>query len=169
MITNKDFTKFIKGVFLISLCLYSTACQQKPGNSEPLAAKTEILASKFFDTYAKRTDWQSFLEQYDSNLIFEDKVLQIQFSKLDEFEAFYNWPDTAFQKHEDFPNTLVLEQLICQDSIAVGSGYFTPFYYKEVLYGQDRKLYFSMELHFNQAGKIVQHIDWIAYPKSLIN
>ena len=123
-------------------------------------------ATAYFEHYAKRTDWPGFLDHYAKDMDFHDPLLKVQLNNRDAFEAFYNWPDTAFHKHPDFPETMVVEKLVVEDSIAIGAGYFTPFYYQGVLYGENEKINFSMWLHFNAQGKIVQQTDWIQYPRS---
>ena len=105
---------------------------------------------------------------YDEGLVFQDQLLKINYNSLSDFAAFYNWPDTNFQKHPDFPKTLIVEELICEDRVGVATGYFTPFYYKGKLYAMDAKFRFCIWLQFNEEGKIIKQTDWIAYPKAFI-
>lgn len=122
----------------------------------------EKLATRYFQDYAARTDWEHFKELYADDLVFEDVVFRYQFDKVG-FISFYNWPDTMFRKHPDFPETLILENLTVNDSSAIGSGHFTPFYYGDQLMSNDHQWRFTIELTFNKEGKIKYQKDFIEY------
>lgn len=167
MMPIAQFAKYL--VYFISLFYFLTelsSCSNNIESASQNGAKTIELATAYFEHYAARADWPGFLDRYAMDLNFYDPLLKVQLTHRDEFEAFYNWPDTAFHKHPDFPQTMVIEDLIVQDSVAIGAGYFTPFYYQGILYGENEKINFTMWLHFNADGKIVKQIDWIQYPRS---
>ncbi len=124
---------------------------------------TEALALEFFEKFKSRNDWSGFKNLYADNLVFEDVIYRLKFNK-DDFFSFYNWPDTLFEKHPDFPETLVLQDLSVTDSSAVGRGYFNPFYYKGALLSKDHHWRFTMWLYFDEEGRIKRHIDFIEYP-----
>lgn len=126
------------------------------------------LATTFFDRYAQRSDWQGFLDLYSDSVYFQDVIFRMELKGKDAFRDFYNWPDSNFSKHPDYPKTLVLEGLAVNDSSAVGRGYFTPFYYGGTLYDEAKNMRFTMWLYFNQKGKITRHIDFIEYPPSFL-
>ncbi|OEK01223.1 hypothetical protein BFP97_06740 [Roseivirga sp. 4D4] len=113
--------------------------------------------------YADRSDWPGFINQYADDLVFEDVVFALSYDK-NQFIDFYNWPDTAFRKHPDYPKTLIVEDLAVTDSSAVGRGYFTPFYFGGELMAKEHQWRFTIWLYFNEHGKITRHIDYIDYP-----
>ena len=118
--------------------------------------------------YADRDDWEGFISLYSDDMAFQDIILRNSLRGKNAFKAFYNWPDTLFSKHPDYPETLVLQELVSNDSVAVGKGYFTPFYYAGALYEDWEHMRFTMILHFDHQGKIVKHVDWIEYPPSFL-
>ena len=148
-------------LFLLSAC----ATYHKKKMHGP---KTEVSAQVFFKTYADRSDWEGFLSLYDEDMIFQDIILRKNLQGKEAFRAFYNWPDSLFSKHPDYPKTLVLEELVANDGAAVGKGYFTPFYYAGVLYEDWEHMRFTMILHFNEKGKITKHVDWVEYPPAFL-
>ena len=159
-------------ILLASLCWFIFSCSPSTpsvgGASSGEKLSASELGSAFFDHYQKRDDWTGFLERYDENVEFIDVILRMKLEGVEEFAAFYNWPDTGFQKHPDFPSTLVLEELTLNDSTAVGRGYFNPFYYRGILYDDMDHMRFTMSLTFNEAGKIVRHVDFIEYPPEIL-
>ena len=136
----------------------------------PNESRTHRLLREFFDHYAQRDDWHGFLRRYDSAMTFSDPILGYEFNNRDGFEAFYNWPDSSFSKHPEYPETLVMQELATMShaNLAIGSGYFTPFYYQGNLYGDKEKMSFTMMLTFNDEGKIVRQVDWIDYPPEIM-
>lgn len=138
-----------------------TACQNQSSN------ESLEQASIFFDHYKNRTNWQEFKDLYADDLVFEDVIYRLKYGK-EEFFNFYNWPDTLFQKHLEYPETLVLEELTTTDSTAVGRGYFNPFYFQGQLYSMDHNWRFMISLEFNAQGKINRHIDFIEYPPTFL-
>lgn len=132
------------------------SCSTKPENS------IKGQAAGYFEMYSERSDWQAFQDLFADDLVFEDVIFRYQFNK-EEFVSFYNWPDSAFKKHPDFPQTLVLINLTVNDSSAVGSGYFTPFYYGGQILSDDHHWRFTIELTFNKDGKIKYQKDFIEY------
>lgn len=124
-------------------------------------------AMEFFDHYKSREDWQGFLDLYAEDMVFEDVIFRYTYDKQ-EFSGFYNWPDTLLKKHPDYPEVMVLEDLALTDSTAIGRGYFNPFYYAGQLYADYKHMRFVIALHFNEAGKIKRHIDFIEYPPEFL-
>ena len=130
-------------------------------------ATTEATANAFFELYKSRTDWRAFQDLYAEDLVFEDVIFRYTYDKPG-FISFYNWPDPLLEKHPDYPEGMVLENLAFTDSTAVGRGYFTPFIYGGVHYDDWEHMRFSMTLHVNAAGKITRHIDFIEYPPAFL-
>lgn len=140
----------------VLLCIGFLSCNTQPENS------IKDQAERFFEMYAERSDWQGFQDLFADDLVFEDVIFRYQFNKED-FVGFYNWPDTAFKKHPDFPQTLILENLTVNDSSAIGSGHFTPFYYGGQLMSNDHHWRFTIELKFDDKGKVKYQKDFIEY------
>ena len=159
-IKNK-FLNVMKWLFLSFIFLSGCTSNINEKNS------VETLANSFFEHYAIRSDWKGFQALYADDMVFEDVIYRLKFDKT-EFLQFYNWPDTAFSKHPDFPATLVLEELALTDSSAIGRGVFNPFYYGGKLFSLDHKWRFNMSLQFNDEGKIIKHIDFIEYPPEFL-
>ncbi|GAB5523100.1 MAG: hypothetical protein Roseis2KO_09720 [Roseivirga sp.] len=128
---------------------------------------TRERALTFFDTYKARSDWQAFQDLYAENMVFEDVIFRYTYNK-EEFIGFYNWPDPLLEKHPDYPEVLVLEDLATTDSTAIGRGYFTPFYYSGKLYDDSEHMRFVISLHFDKQGKIKKHTDFIEYPPEFL-
>ncbi len=149
-----------KVIYLVLITCFLQACQ------DPNTTTTES-ASRFFELYKDRTDWQGFQDLYAEDAVFEDVIFRFNYNKED-FITFYNWPDPLLKKHPDYPEALVLEELVVSDNNAVGRGYFTPFYYGDVLYDQAENMRFTMWLEFNKEGLITKHIDWIEYPPEFV-
>ncbi len=156
----------MKSISLLSivLLLVTSSCELF-FSMEP---ESHRQALAFFDHYANRNDWSGFLDRYDADMTFEDPILGYKFDNREGFKAFYNWPDTSFAKHPDYPKTLVMEELITTNQRAFGSGYFTPFYYQGNLYGDKEKMSFTIILTFNDEGEIIRQVDWIDYPPEIM-
>lgn len=149
----------MKSLFPFVLLFTFCACQSKN--------PTRVLAEQYFDVYAERSDWQGFQDLFAHELIFEDVIFDHEKNK-EEFVSFYNWPDTLFAKHPDYPKSLVLDKLAITNNTAVGSGYFTPFYYAGELMADITPWRFTIWLTFNDAGLITKQVDWIAYPPEFL-
>lgn len=128
---------------------------------------TRERALNFFHIYKARADWQSFQDLYADDLIFKDVIFRYTYNK-GEFINFYNWPDPLLEKHPDYPEVLVLEDLATTDSTAIGRGYFTPFYYGGKLYDDMEHMRFVISLQFDNQGKIKRHTDFIEYPPEFL-
>jgi hypothetical protein len=137
--------------------------------AQPLRdAQVRGWAEAYFQRYADRDDWQGFLDQYAAELEFEDPLANMRLVSREEFRAFYYWPDPAFSKHPEYPQTLVLDELLVQGRLTIGRGYFTPFKYQGFTYGDSEPMRFAIWLTWNREGKIVKQVDWIDYPAELI-
>lgn len=147
--------------YLLFLMLCSISC------SGPQESTTEKAARVFFEHYKTRNNWEGFQQLYAEDMVFEDVIFQYTYDK-EAFVKFYNWPDPQLRKHPDYPEVLILEDLAFTDSSAVGRGYFTPFYYADVLYADTLHMRFTMWLYFTEEGKIRKHIDYIEYPPAFL-
>ena len=147
-----------------ALLLFITACTDTVNERRALTEKT---ARAFFENYKTRADWQAFQDLFAEDLVFEDVIFRYTYDKPG-FMSFYNWPDSLLKKHPDYPEAMVLEDLAFTDSTAIGRGYFTPFYYGDILYDDWEHMRFTMALHVNDQGKISRHIDFIEYPPAFL-
>ena len=147
-------------VYVILLISCSTEIKEKKETKTELIYQT---AEAYFDTYAERKDWNKLLSFYSPQMTFEDVVLQMKLDSFSQFKKFYNWPDPGFKKLSDSQQSLVVESLVANDSMAVARGHFNPFYwhgeYIEPAWGME----FTMWLYFDENQKITRHIDWIEY------
>ncbi len=163
----KRFYNQFLAIVIYSLTLIS--CTNQENNSEQTRKdKLTLIATEYFETYSERIDMTRFMSFYHDSVFFSDSILQIDFHSAQELKEFYNWSNSSFRKHPDFPKTLVIEQLLISQDAVVGNGYFTPFYYMDKLYGQENLMNFSIQLYFNEDNLIVRHIDWIHYPPKML-
>lgn len=163
----------VSGRLLVSFVLFISVLTNSCSKVETtdLATRTEAVerqAMAYFQTYADRTDWEEFCAYYRADLHFEDVLLQMQLDSLWQFQRFYNWPDTNFAKLSPTQDALVINTLVCNDSVAVAKGYFTPFRW----YGQLMEPEWGMEatfwLFFDENLKIYKQIDWIEYDPNVL-
>ncbi|MCB0621607.1 MAG: hypothetical protein KDC43_28135 [Saprospiraceae bacterium] len=149
----------------LALPLFSVC---RSGNGGPSRAdQVEQVALQYFATYAEREDWDKLLSFYRSDLEFEDVMLLLELDGLEDFKEFYNWPDTGFHKLVKEEPHLILEDLLVNDSTAVGYGFFKPFYWYGTLYGEDQP-YFSIVLTFDDSLRIKRQVDFIEYPVDIL-
>lgn len=153
----------MKRLNLIIVFFIILSCEQKPGHPD-----VKQIASDYFNTYAERTDWDKFLSYYDGDLQFEDIISQQKLSGIQQFREFYNWPDTGYRKHPDYPRALELDKLIINDKAAIGKGRFLPFYWYGKMWDMTQEGEFIIWLEFNEEGKITRQIDWIEYPGEIL-
>lgn len=157
---------FLKGFFWFIL-IFLSACQPKPTMNAASAA-VEQQAQAYFATYAERSNWEAFCAYYREDLQFEDIYLQIELDSLWKFKRFYNWLDTGFAKTSPEAPALVVESLVCNDSVAVASVYFTPFYWYGQLIEPEWGMDATIWLFFDENQKIYCQIDWIEYDPSVM-
>jgi hypothetical protein len=105
---------------------------------------------------------------YDDRVQFNDVLLRAQFDNKTDFAHFYNWPDPKLKMHPDFPSVMEVQELLCSDSLAVVRGFFNPFVYDDMVFDDSDHMRFTMWLKVNKEGKIVEHIDFIEYPPSIL-
>jgi hypothetical protein len=128
----------------------------------------ENIAEEYFETYANREDWESFLSFYAEDLKFEDAILQVHLDSLEAFKAFYDWPNPGFRKHPDYPEIFKLEDLVVDDSTAVGRGVFHPFYWQDTLFRMEWDPTFTIWLWFDDSLKIHRQVDWVEYSGNVL-
>ncbi len=144
------------------------ACTSSPAGERAAEyarkAKVEQAAREFFTTFADRKDWKKMLSFYRYDMHFEDIMLQIKIFSKEDFKNFYNWEEGNFQKLSSDQPHLVLKSLVVNDSVAVGTGYFNPFYYNGELQDWKWGSEFTIWLQFDEQLKIKRQVDFIEYP-----
>ena len=143
-------------ILLLSLVLLLPGCNSQSTTSQHV--------DLFIRLYEERTDFQDFLDLYAEDVVLEDMVTGYRLEGRDAFAEFFNWPDKRFEKLSE--KTFIIQNKVVEDNKAVISGYFTAFKWD----GQSvEPMQFTTWLYYNEAGKIIKHIDWINYPNSLID
>lgn len=115
--------RFYNQFLAIVICLLAlTSCTSQEDNSEQTRKdKLTFIATDYFKPYTERINMTKFMSFYDDSVFFSAPIPQIEFHPARELENFYNWSDTSFRKHPDFPETLIIERLLVSDD-AVESG-----------------------------------------------
>ena len=145
------------------LLLAGAACESPEQQREQLTRETALA---YFETYQHREDWDSLLSFYREDIQFKDANLGYETQGIEAFKEFYNWPDTSFRKIVDDQQHLVLETMMVQDSIVVGSGQLNPFFWNNDL--QEWPDDFTIWLYFDENMRIYKQIDWVHYPAWMI-
>lgn len=145
-----------------SLIIFLVACQPTSETNSGTAL-IEEQAKAYFATCAEREDWEKFCSFYREDLQFDDVYLQLKLDSLWKFKRFYNWLDTGFVKPSPEQPALILESLACNDSVAVASLRFTPFYWYGQLMDPEWGMDATIWLFFDEQQKIYRQIDWIEY------
>lgn len=156
----------------LSLIIFAT-CQNQSTETQipPLETKTEKVhktATEYFATFSERKDWEKLLSFYREDMTFDDVLLQIHLDSLWQFERFYNWPDTGFQKLTPNQEHLVIESLVANDSMAVARGHLNPFHYYGELIDSKWGMEFTIWLYFDEHFKIKNQIDWFEYDDTVL-
>jgi hypothetical protein len=157
---------------LIICCVFTVSCtSQEKSETDAFMnrrAAVEKTARDYFATYAAREDWESFLSFYADDLQFEDAILQVHLDSLEAFKAFYDWPNPGFRKHPDYPEIFKLDDLVVDDSTAVGRGVFHPFYWQDTLFSMEWDPTFTIWLWFDDSLKIHRQVDWVEYSGNVL-
>ena len=159
---------FVSFLIIISLFACDTASNTSTPTAPNRSQQVYEVADNFFATYAERQDWEKLLSYYRPDMQFEDVLLQLKLDSLWQFERFYNWPDTNFQKLSPEKAALEVEHLVANDSVAIAYGHFTPFYWYGQLIDLDWGMNFTMIIEFDENLKIKKHIDWIEYDDTVL-
>lgn len=142
--------------------------QQKPTVEAPPTRSEEIRkhAQHYFELYKARDDWNGFLSLFRDDMIFEDVMFDFSTHSKDTFKLFYDWENPDFQKLTPETPTLVVEELLVNDSMAIGKGYFPDFkWHGELMQWADE---FVICLYYDDSFKIKKQVDFVYYPDALI-
>lgn len=142
---------------LMLICFFCYSCSTQTASIQP-------NVDEFIRLYQERSDFDQFLNLYTEDMVLEDIITGYRLEGREQFAEFFNWPDERFQKQSE--KTFIIEHTIIEGNQATIKGYFTPFIWdgKNV-----EAMQFVTLLTFNDAGKIIKHIDWINYPNDLID
>jgi|GEM_PF-1937451 len=118
----------------------------------------------YYQTYAERVDFEYFLTFYDSAMVLEDIVLGEKIEGIENFRAFFDWPNPNFEMRDSV--ALIVTNQVFGENEVITSGYFTPFSWGGV---EVEAMLFMTTLTFGKDKKIIRHVDWINYPSTLID
>ena len=121
--------------------------------------KIDLIATQYFADYAKRDNFEEFLNYYDDNVVLEDIVYGNHIIGKPALKQFFNWQDPKFSSLPSTEN-LVLSKLVVEGKEVSAQGHFNRFTYDGSTLGPWR---FTIHLTFNEQGKIIHQVDWINY------
>lgn len=157
--------KKIVSYFLLCLVLLSCTSIEKKKNIKNV--------EEFYKIYAHRKDAKQLMGFYtDNNPKWVDAVSQSLLEGkniiLDMYEN--SWNDQNFKKHQDYPESVTIKEIVSNDSIVAVSGQYNPYYYKDKLI---HSMKFTSWFYFDKEGKIKKQIEWMQYTmndlKDIIN
>ena len=149
--------------FLIIICCL---LQCKTKDTEfPMARsqKVKMVTKAYFQTFAERKDWEKLLSFYHDDLVFEDVISQKHTRGIEEFKAFYDWPNPGFKKLFPEQRHLEIEHIMVNDSMSVVHGHVNPFYWQGKLFEMEWGGKFTIWLFYDEELKITRQIDWFEY------
>lgn len=140
---------------LIGFLLFS--CQQTESSK---SKEVRAVAERFFQGLGERGEVEKMYSFYSEVVEYEDPIFDEKYYKVDEiYQLRYNWFDKDVLYTQK--PALVLKNLVVNDSVAIGSGYFHPYYYKDQA---QESLPFVIQLEFDENNKIFRQTDWFDYP-----
>ena len=142
----------------LTIGLIFNACSTDKSN------KIENTVKAYYQVYSERQDFEKFLDFYDDDMILEDMISGDRMIGKEAFRNFFDWGNSNFELLGD--SCLIVKEQVIHDNQSITTGYFTPFKWGEY---ECEPMHFTTILTFNEAGKIIKHVDWINYPSSLID
>ncbi|MCT6869763.1 hypothetical protein [Apibacter sp.] len=128
---------------------------------------------EFYKIYAQRDDAKKLMSFYsDSQPKWVDAVSQSLIEGKNNILEMYetSWKDKNFKKHQDYPESIIINEIVSNDSIVAVSGRYNPYYYNEKLIPE---MNFTSWIYFDKEGKIKKQIEWMQYTlndlKDIIN
>lgn len=154
--------------FLTITAMTGSGCRQdqnKTKSDHGYEQKVRQQSQNFFETFAARSDWDTFCSFYREDMKFKDIVLQIDLDSLWKFKRFYKWDEERdrFKKLTPEQEHMALESLVVQGNTAVGRGHLNPFYYDGTRIDTDWGMEFTIWLYFDTDLKIIEQHDWFEY------
>ncbi len=141
-----------------------TACTPQSPTTDAITRDTRERAEAFFQVYADRSDFETFLDFYAEDAVVEDIVNGDLIDGRDAIRAFFDWSNPRVVRAHD--QALVLSSLVVEGRSAVARGHFTEFHYDGQPLGPWR---FMIVLEFGADGKIRRQEDFINYPDALLD
>ncbi len=125
---------------------------------------TGEMTRDYYRVYNDRQDFEKFLSFYADDIVLEDMVNGDRIEGIKNLRAFFDWPNPNYENSEE--NVVVIIDQIIEGNKSVVRGYFTPFKWGTTTV---EAMHFTTILIWNDAGKIVKHIDWINYPAYVVD
>ncbi|CVK16819.1 MAG: hypothetical protein J6581_02550 [Apibacter sp.] len=157
--------KKIVAYFLFSLILLSCNSIEKKKNVKTV--------EEFYKIYAQRNDAKRLMNFYsDFRPKWVDAVSQSLIEGKNNIQDMYesSWNDKNFKKHQNYPESITIKEIVSNDSIVAVSGQYNPYYYNDKLVPEMK---FTSWLYFDRDGKIKKQIEWMQYTmndlKDIIN
>lgn len=148
----KEFIPLHMISIILTVCV---GCQQQD--------TTETL-QVFYKTYSDRKDFEAFMAYYDEDAVLEDMVNGDKIIGKKSLRQFFDWHNPEYKPLED--ESVVVTSTVVEGNRAVATGFYGRFQWGSNQFG---RMQFTTILTFNEAGKIIKHIDWINYPSSLVD
>lgn len=157
---NKATVGYLRKIFLLQALIFGLfGCAEKSG--------TTLLAEAYFDTYAKRENWELFTSFYSDSVRFVDVDQGLTLVGKEAFFDFYHWSDSSFALLDPKGPALVVESMVVEGFQAVARGYFTPFYFQNELMAE-AGWPFVIWLEYNADGRIISQQDFILYKSAIL-
>jgi hypothetical protein len=140
------------------MVLIFSSCSNKETN------KTEKTVEDYYKIFNERRDLERFMSFYDENIVLEDMINGDRIVGKEELRNFFDWDNPDFQSLAG--DKLIVNEKIIQENKAVVKGYFTKFKWNQTEF---EAMHFTTLLTFDESGAIVQQVDWINYPSTLVD
>lgn len=124
----------------------------------------EKRVDAYYQIYNQHENWNDFIAFYGEEIVLEDMINGDRIVGKEALKNFFDWGNPDFKSLD--ANYLVVSEKIIQKNKAVIKGYYTSFQWKETKF---EAMHFTTILTFDASGKIIKQVDWINYPKTLIN
>jgi len=152
--------------FLFFASCDSSTSQNGSGEEHP-KVKNEALektVKDFFATYSERKDFDKFMSFYSNQAVLDDVLYGTRCEGKDSIAHFFDWNYGAIEFDTTKGFVQISKMAIGQNTASV-EGSFAPFKFG----GEQQDSWrFTTWLTFNEAGKIVLHVDYINYPLEML-
>ena len=147
-------------LLMLTLLVFSCALHPESANHS-----VEQLAKAYFQTYAARIDFDSFMSFYADDAVLLDVVYEQTVAGKANIARFFDWSRGDFKRVAHGPILTVSKQLVSGNTV-VTQGTFNAFVYNQQQLGPWA---FIMWHEFDVDGKITHQQDWINYsPKKIL-
>ena len=156
--------------FLLFLSVLFFSCDS--GNTQSEEEKVETVQNEalkkvveeYFATYSTRKDFSRFMSFYSENAVLDDVIYGARFEGKDSIAHFFDWNYGAVE-FDTTKGFVQINKMAVGQNFASVEGKFAPF----KLQGQQNQAWrFTTWLTFNKDNKIILHVDYIDYPRELL-